>query len=42
VRAFEVATHVPLGEAVQPVAVRKGVTGLQIGLADVYWNIKKN
>jgi peptide/nickel transport system substrate-binding protein len=41
-RAFEVATHVPLGEAVQPVAVRKGVTGLQIGLADVYWNIKKN
>jgi peptide/nickel transport system substrate-binding protein len=41
-RAFEIGTHAPLGEAVQPVAVRKGVTGLQIGLADVYWNIKKH
>ncbi len=41
-RAFEIGTHAPLGEAVQPVAVRKGVTGAQIGLADVYWNIKKN
>ena len=41
-RAFEIGTHAPLGEAVQPVAVRKGVTGLQIGLADVYWNVKKN
>jgi peptide/nickel transport system substrate-binding protein len=41
-RAFEIGTHAPLGEAVQPVAVRKGVSGLQIGLADVYWNVKKN
>jgi peptide/nickel transport system substrate-binding protein len=40
--AFANGTHAPLGEAVQPVAVRKGVSGLQIGLADVYWNVKKN
>src|SRR4051812_41892674 len=41
-RAFEIGTHAPLGEAIQPVAVRKGISGLQIGLADVYWNVKKN
>ena len=41
-RAFEIGTHVALGEAIQPVAVRKGVSGAQIGLADVYWNIRKN
>jgi peptide/nickel transport system substrate-binding protein len=41
-RAFEIGTHAPLGEAVQPVAARKGVSGLQIGLADLYWNVKKN
>ena len=40
--AFANGTHAPLGEAVQPVAVRKGISGLQIGLADVYWNVKKH
>ncbi len=41
-RAFEVGTHVPLGEYVQPVAVRKGVSGVPMaGLANVYWNVSK-
>ncbi len=41
--AFSVATHAPLGEYVQPVAVRSNVTGVNMaGLANVYWGIKKN
>jgi peptide/nickel transport system substrate-binding protein len=41
--AFGIATHAPLGEYVQPVAVRPNVEGLiSSGLANVYWNIKKN
>jgi peptide/nickel transport system substrate-binding protein len=42
-RAFEVATHAPLGEYVQPVGVRKNITGVNVsGLSNVYWGIKKN
>ena len=41
-RAFEVATHAPLGEYVQPQAGRKSIKGwLTSGLAHTYWNIKK-
>jgi peptide/nickel transport system substrate-binding protein len=42
VRAFEIGTHAPLGEYVNPLATRKNVTGWVIGTGDVYWNIKKN
>jgi len=42
-RAFEVATHAPLGEYVQPVGIRKNITGVNTsGLSNVYWGIKKN
>ena len=40
-RAFEVGTHVPVGEQINPAALRKGVTGLVIGPGNFYWNIKK-
>jgi peptide/nickel transport system substrate-binding protein len=42
VRAFEIGTHAPLGEYVNPLATRKNVTGWVIGPGDVYWNVKKN
>jgi len=42
VRAFEVATHAPLGEYVNPLAARNNVTGFVIGPGDIYWNVKKN
>ncbi|MCX7893851.1 MAG: ABC transporter substrate-binding protein [Burkholderiales bacterium] len=42
VRAFEVGTHAPLGEYVNPAATRKNVTGLVTGPGNFYWNIKKN
>jgi peptide/nickel transport system substrate-binding protein len=42
VRAFEIGTHAPLGEYVNPLATRKNVTGWVIGSGDVYWNVKKN
>jgi peptide/nickel transport system substrate-binding protein len=42
VRAFEIGTHAPLGEYVNPIATRKNVTGWVIGSGDVYWNVKKN
>jgi len=42
VRAFEVATHAPLGEYVNPVASLKTVTGWVTGSGDAYWNLKKN
>jgi peptide/nickel transport system substrate-binding protein len=41
-RAFEIGTHAPLGEYVNPIAVRKNVTGWVIGPGDIYWNVKKN
>ena len=41
--AFDLATHAPLGEYVQPVAIRSNVSGmLTPGMANIYWNIKKN
>ncbi|HEU4351703.1 MAG TPA: ABC transporter substrate-binding protein [Burkholderiales bacterium] len=41
-RAFEIGTHAPLGEYVNPLAVRKNVSGWVIGPGDIYWNVKKN
>jgi peptide/nickel transport system substrate-binding protein len=41
-RAFEVGTHVPLGEYVQPVAARKNITGFFVTNGNLYWNLKKN
>jgi peptide/nickel transport system substrate-binding protein len=40
-RAFEIGTHAPLGEYINPAAVRKGITGLVTGPGNFYWNIKK-
>jgi peptide/nickel transport system substrate-binding protein len=41
--AFTNATHAPLGEYVQPVAMRSNISGLiMAGLANIYWNVKKN
>jgi len=42
VRAYEIGTHAPLGEYVNPAAVRKGVvSGIVTGPGDFYWNVKK-
>jgi peptide/nickel transport system substrate-binding protein len=41
-RAFEIATHVPLGEYVQPVAARKNISGFFVTNGNLYWNLKKN
>ena len=41
-RAFEIATHAPLGEYVQPVAARKNISGFFITNDNLYWNLKKN
>ena len=41
-RAFEIGTHAPLGEYVNPLAARRSVTGFVIGPGNLYWNIKKN
>ena len=40
-RAFEVGTHVPLGEYVQPVAARKNISGFFVTNGNLYWNLKK-
>ena len=40
--AFAYGTHAPLGEYINPVAVRKGVSGLVQGPGDFYWNVKKD
>jgi peptide/nickel transport system substrate-binding protein len=42
VRAFEIGTHAPLGEYMNPLASRKNVTGWVMGPGDFYWNVKKN
>jgi peptide/nickel transport system substrate-binding protein len=42
VRAFEVATHAPLGEFDAPLAARKNVSGLFRQTGNFYWNLKKN
>jgi len=39
-RAAEYPTHIPLGQYVQPVAMRKNVTGLLTGPLIAYWNIE--
>jgi peptide/nickel transport system substrate-binding protein len=41
-RAFEVATHAPLGEYDQPMAARKNISGFFITNGNIYWNLKKN
>ena len=41
-RAFEIGTHVALGEYSQPVAARKNISGFFIHNSNIYWNIKKN
>lgn len=41
-RAFEVATHAPLGEYMQPMAARKNISGFFITNSNLYWNLKKN
>lgn len=40
-RAFETATHAPLGQYNNPAAVRSNISGIVPGGAQVYWNIKK-
>ena len=40
-RAFEVATHVPLGEYMQPMAARKNISGFFVSNGNIYWNLKK-
>ncbi len=42
VRAFEVGTHVALGEYSQPVAARKNISGFFVHNSNIYWNIKKS
>ncbi|KAF1022924.1 MAG: Glutathione-binding protein GsiB [Paracidovorax wautersii] len=39
--AFQIGTHVPLGQYTVPAAVRKNVTGIVPAGAQVYWNIRK-
>jgi peptide/nickel transport system substrate-binding protein len=41
-RAFEIGTHVILGEYDQPMAARKNITGFFITNGNLYWNLKKN
>jgi peptide/nickel transport system substrate-binding protein len=41
-RAFEVATHVPLGEFDAPLAARKNISGHFRNTGNFYWNLKKN
>jgi len=41
IRAFEIGTHAPLGEYVNPAALRKNIRGLVIGPGNFYWNITK-
>ncbi len=42
IRAFEVATHAPLGEYMQPMAARKNISGFFVTNGNIYWNLKKN
>jgi peptide/nickel transport system substrate-binding protein len=41
-RAFEIATHAPLGEFDAPMAARKNISGFFITNNNIYWNLKKN
>ena len=40
-RAFEVGTHAPLGEYMQPMAATKKVSGFFVTNGNIYWNLKK-
>ena len=40
-RAIETASHVHLGQYINPNAARKNISGFLIG-GQMYWNIKKN
>jgi peptide/nickel transport system substrate-binding protein len=40
-RAFEIGTHAPLGEYMQPMAARKNISGFFITNSNIYWNLKK-
>ncbi len=41
VRAFEIATHAPLGEFDAPMAARKNISGFFVTNGNMYWNLKK-
>ncbi|MCW5636087.1 MAG: ABC transporter substrate-binding protein [Rubrivivax sp.] len=41
-RAFEIGTHVPLGEYSQPVAARRNISGFFVHNGNIYWNLKKD
>jgi peptide/nickel transport system substrate-binding protein len=41
-RAFEIGTHAPLGEYVNPLAARRNISGFVTGPGNLYWNVKKN
>jgi peptide/nickel transport system substrate-binding protein len=41
-RAFEVATHVVVGEYQQPMAARKNISGFFVTNGNIYWNLKKD
>ena len=41
-RAYEIGTHAPLGEYMQPMAARKNISGFFITNMHIYWNLKKN
>ena len=41
-RAFEIGTHAPVGEYIEPLAARKNISGFVTGPGNLYWNIRKN
>jgi peptide/nickel transport system substrate-binding protein len=41
-RAFEIGTHAPLGEYIEPLAARRNVSGFVTGPGNLYWNVRKN
>jgi peptide/nickel transport system substrate-binding protein len=42
VRAFEIATHAPLGEFDAPMAATKAISGFFVTNGNLYWNLKKS
>lgn len=40
-RAIAVSTHIPLGEFIAPIVVRKGVGGVLVAQDPVFWNVTK-
>src|SRR3954466_3256107 len=41
-RAFEIGTHAPLGEYIEPLAARRNISGFVTGPGNLYWNVRKN